>query len=74
MNRVIKIQGLLLLPLLLAVGFTGCNTIRTDNEVRVKTESEIKPIHITVDVNLRVQRELEDFFGDIDQASKTLNP
>ncbi|MDR2849742.1 MAG: hypothetical protein LBW77_04255 [Verrucomicrobiota bacterium] len=31
----------------------------------VKTEHEIKPIHITVDVNLKVQKELESFL-DVD--------
>ncbi|MDD2456602.1 MAG: hypothetical protein PHG96_04325 [Kiritimatiellae bacterium] len=29
----------------------------------VKTEHEIKPIHITMDVNLKVQKELEDFLN-----------
>ncbi len=33
---------------------------------------EIKPIHITIDVNVRVQKDLEDFFGDIDNAEKKL--
>lgn len=42
----------------------GCFTI--------KTEHEVKPIHITVDVNLRVQKELDDLFGDLDAASLTL--
>ena len=31
--------------------------------VSVKTEHEIKPIHITLDVNLKVQKELEDFLN-----------
>ena len=30
----------------------------------VKTESEIKPIHITMDVNLKVDRELDKAFAD----------
>ncbi len=34
---------------------------------------EIKPIHITIDVNVRVQKDMEDFFGDIDQADQNLN-
>jgi len=34
---------------------------------------EIKPIHITIDVNVRVQKDLEDFFGDIDKADQKLN-
>lgn len=29
----------------------------------VKTEHEIKPIQITLDVNLKVQKELEDFLN-----------
>ncbi len=28
---------------------------------------EIKPIHITIDVNVKVDRALDDFFSDIDQ-------
>ncbi len=31
----------------------------------IKTEHEIKPIHITMDVNLKVQKELENFL-DLD--------
>jgi Skp family chaperone for outer membrane proteins len=27
---------------------------------------EVKPIHITIDVNVKVQKALDDFFGDID--------
>ncbi len=35
----------------------------------VKTEHEVKPIHITMDVNLnvRVDKALNDFFGDLDK-------
>ena len=33
--------------------------------ISVKTEHEIKPIQITMDINLRVQKELEDFW-DLD--------
>lgn len=39
----------------------------TRHEVEVKPV-EIKPIHITIDVNVRVDRALDDFFGDLDQA------
>jgi len=52
-----------LLPLLLA----GC--------LNVKTEPiEVKPIHITVDVNVRVEKALDDFFGDLDKKSATIEP
>ena len=38
----------------------GC----THHEVEMKPV-EIKPIHITVDVNVRVQKAVDDFYGDI---------
>ena len=34
----------------------------------VKTESEIKPIHITMDVNLKVDKELDRAFADENMA------
>ena len=34
----------------------------------VKTESEIKPIHITMDVNLKVDKELDKAFADENMA------
>lgn len=34
---------------------------------------EIKPIHITMDINLRVQRELDSFF-DFEEATPTTPP
>lgn len=33
---------------------------------------EVKPIHITIDVNVRVDRALDDFFGDIDEAEEEI--
>jgi hypothetical protein len=43
--------------------------------VNVKTEPiEVKPIHITVDVNVRVEKALDDFFGDLDKKSATIDP
>lgn len=37
----------------------------TKHAVEVKPV-EIKPIHITIDVNVKVDRALDDFFSDID--------
>ena len=39
--------------------------------ISVKTESEIKPIHITMDVNLKVDKELEKAFADENPAKAT---
>lgn len=33
---------------------------------------EVKPIHITIDVNVKIDRALDDFFGDIDKAAETV--
>lgn len=42
----------------LSCALAACVTHRVDPE-----PIEIKPIHITMDINLRVQRELEEFFA-----------
>ncbi len=47
---------------LLIVSLAAC----TRHEVEVKPV-EVKPIHITIDVNVRVDRALDDFFGDLDE-------
>jgi hypothetical protein len=51
------------LPLLLG----GCLNIKTE-------PIEVKPIHITVDVNVKVEKALDDFFGDLDKKSATIQP
>jgi hypothetical protein len=38
----------------------------------VYTTVDVKPIHITVDVNVKVDKALDDFFGDIDRKSTTI--
>lgn len=48
-------------PLLLVI-LTGCLSVKTD-------PIEVKPIHITVDVNVKVDKALNDFFGDIDRKA-----
>ena len=46
----------------------GCSS---SHQVEVKPV-EIKPIHITLDVNVKVDRALDNFFGDIDAAEDKL--
>lgn len=48
-----------------AAGLAGCVNVRT-------APIEVKPIHITVDVNVKVERALEDFFGGLDAQSQTV--
>ncbi|MGI5923743.1 MAG: hypothetical protein ACOX9E_07340 [Lentisphaeria bacterium] len=50
------------------LALSGC--IKTKHEIQTQSEIkpiEIKPIHITIDVNVKVDRALDDFFGDIDK-------
>ena len=54
----IRYYSLLILVLFLLSW--GC----TRHEVEMKPV-EIKPIHITVDVNVRVEKAVDDFYGDI---------
>ncbi|MGJ3241669.1 MAG: hypothetical protein ACFE0O_01750 [Opitutales bacterium] len=49
-------------PVGLVLLLAGCPTIRTEHDIR-----------ITLDVNLKAQQELDDFFGDIDAASTTVS-
>ncbi len=35
---------------------------------------EIKPIHITIDVNVKVDKALDDFFSDVDNAEENVEP
>ena len=53
---------------ILFLTLAGCST---SHEVEVKPV-EIKPIHITIDVNVKVDKALDDFFGDIDAAQEKL--
>ncbi len=44
------------------LSFSAC----TRHEIDIKPV-EIKPIHITIDINVKVDRALDDFFGDLDK-------
>lgn len=49
---------------LLAAGLTGC--------IHVKMEPI--QVHAIVDVNVKVDKALDDFFGDLDKKSTTITP
>ncbi len=51
----------------------GLSACATRHEVEVKPV-EIKPIHITIDVNVKVDRALDDFFADIDETAEEIQP
>jgi hypothetical protein len=54
----------------LLVFLTACQTRHAVEVAPV----EVKPIHITIDVNVRIQKALEDFFGEIDAAEEDIEP
>jgi hypothetical protein len=62
MKRIVRL--LFPLPLL---ALAGCLSVKTE-------PIEVKPIHITVDVNVKVEKALDDFFGDLDRKSASLPP
>ncbi len=61
-------RKILLLPAAIVWALSSC---ATRHEVEVKPV-EIKPIHITIDVNVKVDRALDDFFGDIDETAEEI--
>ena len=58
----IKRSYILSAALILLISY-GC----TQHKVEV-APVEIKPIHITIDVNVKVDKALDDFFKDVDTA------
>ncbi|HHT9124640.1 MAG TPA: hypothetical protein ACFYD6_02360 [Candidatus Brocadiia bacterium] len=52
-----------LLITLMYLSVLGC----TRHEINV-APVEIKPIHITIDVNVKIDKALDDFFQDLDKA------
>ena len=62
----ILVMGVTLLLVSLLV--FGCST---SHDVQL-APVEIKPIHITIDVNVKVDRALDDFFGDLDKTESEI--
>lgn len=70
MNKLKVIAMCVALPL-----FGGCYS---SHKVEMKSTHEIKPleikpIHIKIDINVKVDRALDDFFGDLDKKSEKLD-
>jgi uncharacterized lipoprotein YajG len=47
----------------------GC---QTQHKVETTHKIEVAPMHITIDVNVKVDKALDDFFGDLDAAEDEL--
>jgi len=64
------LETLLILLLLMPL---GCTKHEIDTRSKVELAPvEIKPIHITIDINIKVDRALDDFFSDIDEKAKEI--
>jgi hypothetical protein len=65
-HRCAEISEIISLRVLIAAAFAlfaGCGAT-------VKHEVEVKPVHITLDVNVKVQQELNEFFAFEDELKK----
>jgi len=66
-----KLMGILSVFLFLMP--MGCTRHEVETRSQVELAPvEVKPIHITIDVNIRVDRALDDFFSDIDESAKEI--
>ena len=68
MKRFLSVASLLLL--LMSVGCTK-HEVETKSQVEV-APVEVKPIHITIDINIKVDRALDDFFSDLDETAEEI--
>jgi hypothetical protein len=35
---------------------------------------QVEPMHITIDINIKVDKALDNFFGDLDEAEEQIQP
>ncbi|NLD37593.1 MAG: hypothetical protein GX654_12065 [Desulfatiglans sp.] len=64
-------QKVLMIFAVLTVFTVFCGACSTRHAIEV-APVEVKPIHITIDVNVKIDRALDDFFSDIDKAESKL--
>lgn len=55
----------ILAALVLLTALAAC---QTQHKVETVHKVEVAPMHITIDVNVKVDQALDDFFGDLDAA------
>ncbi len=44
----------------------------TQHKIETVHKIEVAPMHITIDVNVKVDKALDDFFGDLDKAEQNI--
>jgi hypothetical protein len=55
------------------VAFWG-QACTTQHKVETVHRIEVAPMHITIDVNVKVDRALDDFFADLDDVEEKIQP
>jgi len=45
---------------------------QTQHKVETQHKIEVAPMHITIDVNIKVDRALDDYFGDLDETEEEI--
>ncbi len=53
--------------LLAVTALTMAQACQTQHKVETVHKVEVAPMHITIDVNVKVDKALDDFFGDLDE-------
>ena len=46
---------------------------QTQHKVETVHKVEVAPMHITIDVNVKVDKALDDFFGELDAAEQKID-
>ena len=62
------------ISIILAAGLISIAGCETEHKVETVHRIEVAPMHITIDVNVKVDKALDDFFGDIDKAKEGIKP
>ena len=55
-----------------AICMMSCLLLLSGCYTEHKVVLEVKPMHITIDVNVKVDKALDDFFGDLDEQDDTM--
>jgi hypothetical protein len=61
----------MILAVMLVTFVPGC---QTQHKVETVHKVEVAPMHITIDVNVKVDKALDDFFGDLDAEEEKIQP
>ena len=63
---------LIIFGVILLASTLGCtrHEVKTESKVEV-APIKVEPIHITIDLNIKIDKELDDFFSDLDEAAET---